>query len=301
MKLNPLEFFDTYELIASPNTYSPIVPNECRYCGEKSEVLFKTDCHLIPELLGRNHFLSRDECDNCNQLFSKWESHLAIFARPYLSLSNIKTKNKVPIFQSRTDYKDQPRTSIKIEEGSTKRLIHSNLDDFILDTEKGLLQIATRNPGFIPNHIYRALCKIMLGMMPSKEFFENKDFFKWLEGTQELPEICHGFQYKSQKKYYKTPSAQLYKAKKIVVGNIAYPEFVGIISFANTIVQFYLPLSENYLINHSDQNSMNLVVYPSFAFDGDMKQNQKFKIRHITNFDQKEPYKSDEKFTFKVN
>lgn len=296
-KINPLDFFDKYKLIGSLDLYKPLVPIRCRFCGENSSDLFKNRSHLIPELLGENNFIASDECDNCNTFFSKYESQLAIFARPFLTLTNVKTKSKTPTFQSRTDFENQVRTTIKIDKQTNQRQVFANSNDIVIDKENGLYQLTLRNPGFKPIAIYRAFSKIILGLMPIELINENSDFYEWLLEKKELYEIPHGFQTKLTTKYFKRPSAMLYQAKQLIIDKKEYPEFIGVICFANTVIQFYLPISERLLNKHLPENGMELCIFPAFAHDGRMHEKQKVTVTHM-NLTEKNIYKHDEKFTF---
>lgn len=297
-KTNPLDFFEKYKLIGSIDLYKPLDPLKCRFCGESSPDLFKNRSHLIPELLGENNFIARDECDKCNIYFSKYESQLAIFARPFLTLTNIKTKKKIPTFQSRTDFENQIRTTIKVDKLTNQRQVFANEKDIIIDKENGLYQLTIRNPGFKPIDVYRALSKIILGIMPIELIKENSDFYDWLQEKKGLYEIPHGFQTKLMTKYFSKPSAMLYQAKELIIGKKEYPEFIGVICFANTVIQFYLPISANLLNKHLPENGMELCIFPAFAHDGIMHEKQKITLTHM-NLTERNIYKHDEKFTFK--
>ena len=296
-KINPKDFFDKYLLIGSIDSYQSIEPRKCRFCGETSDLFFKTDTHLISELLGENNFFSNDECDKCNSLFSKYESQLAILARPFLTLTNTKTKSKTPTFQSRTDFENQTRTTIQVDKSTSQRIMTANPQDVVIN-ENGTFEIILRNPEFRPTQVYKALCKMALGIMPLNEIGDNKDYFDWLIGEKELFEISHGFLTKLFTIYSKSPSVMLYQSKKLIDENYEYPEFIGIVYFANVVIQFCLPISNRLLKLHKEEYKLNLTIFPAFAHDGITQQNQKTTITHI-NLTQKEKIKYDEKFIFK--
>lgn len=51
---------------------------KCRFCGKLSpEVKFKLEAHAIPELTGNKSLIAYNECDTCNEKFSRTvEDHL---------------------------------------------------------------------------------------------------------------------------------------------------------------------------------------------------------------------------------
>src|SRR5260221_3955200 len=50
----------------------------CRFCKrESSSTTFKSDAHLIPEMMGNKLLFSFYECDKCNSIFSTYENELA--------------------------------------------------------------------------------------------------------------------------------------------------------------------------------------------------------------------------------
>jgi hypothetical protein len=68
----------------------------CRFCGSSDRTRFRKTAHTIPEALGNKWVFSKDECDNCNATFSRYEDALANSISPFLTLGATKGKaNKV--------------------------------------------------------------------------------------------------------------------------------------------------------------------------------------------------------------
>jgi hypothetical protein len=68
----------------------------CRYCGETNPASFRMTAHAFPEALGNKWVISRDECDACNQVFSKYDDAIAKAVSSFLTLGGVKGKsNKV--------------------------------------------------------------------------------------------------------------------------------------------------------------------------------------------------------------
>jgi hypothetical protein len=68
-------------------------------------------------------------------------------------------------------------------------------------------------------------------------------------------------------KYYAIPRADLYKAKKTLINNEVFPEYVLLISFSNIIFQFFLPISNKNIQEYNKQDKLRIEVFPSFLYD----------------------------------
>lgn len=272
-RTNVLDFWEKYQLISSSENFkdSPTKKSDCcRFCGrDRNEVTFIQDTHLIPELLGENGILTMDECDTCNNLFSDYESNLAIFIRPYITLLGIKGKKKIPIFQSRTKNRDEETRTIVKHTLEGNREIHlKQLDDYNIDRENKTLDLVFRKPSFIPVKVYKALVKIGLSLLPREYDKFNAETFEWLINKKEdLSFIRNAYVSVLKRNYFLTPSADLYRAKKIVNGNIEYPEHILVVCFANIVFQIFMPFSEEMGLVHDPSRQLELNLFPSIAYE----------------------------------
>ena len=145
------DFFKRYKLIASTSGGVKIIPHKkaCRFCelGEE-QVTFKKKAHLISELLGRNNSHSYDECDKCNELFSKYESHLSKFFLPNLTMIGVQGKKRIPSFHSRTNLNDQEtRTTITYNSETHEREISLKKEiDLEINHENNTAVLRFRQP-----------------------------------------------------------------------------------------------------------------------------------------------------------
>jgi len=272
MKPDPLDFWKKYELVGSSKTYVPstVKSKICRYCERtEKDTTFNQDTHLLPELIGENNILTFDECDICNKLFSNYESSFSIFIRPYITLLGVKGKKKIPSFQSRTvDRNEETRTTLKHKEGNQKELHIQSLDDYTINPETKTFEIVFRKPPFIPLKVYKSLLKIGLSLLPTEFDKFNKQSFAWLTNRQDdLTFVSYAFITTLKKKYFSTPSADLYRAKKLFKGKEEFPEHILILCFANQIVQIFLPFSDELKEVHDDKRQLSLGLLPAFAFD----------------------------------
>lgn len=271
-KIDPEYFRKRYELLSSSAGFkpNPVKSLVCRYCKKSEpETSFKQVTHLLPELLGQNNLHTYDECDKCNALFSSYESNLAIYIRPYITLLGIRGKNKVPAFQSRSINRDEnSRTTLQHAEDNRKELIINNIDDYKINKEDKTFEILFRKPPFRPVSIYKALLKIGLSLLPVEFDKYNKRAFDLLLGKDTgLPFIRNAFITTLKRSYFKHPYADLYKARKLVDGNKEFPEYILILCFANQVIQIFLPFSEELLNVSSGKRTLEVNLYPAFAMD----------------------------------
>jgi len=267
-------FNEIYTLIGSSETLSDSIPEArfCRFCG-KNNVTFNKIAHACPELLGQNNQIIYDECDPCNEKFSKYESHLSKFFLPYLSIVGVKGKRKIPDFQSRSYNKDEEtRTVLKYTDDGKINLILSSLDDYQVDQVNKTVSIRFRNPVIVPLYIYKSLLKIALSFLPQNKICKYQLLFEWLQNTEtEVNFFSTLFVTRLTDKKFSQPFVELYEAKNIFTDEGFYPELTLVIKFANIVAQIYLPLSSSFDYPRSEGKSPTLELYPAFFYNVDSK------------------------------
>lgn len=272
MESDPRYFWKKYESIGTTNNWTPNPDKSsvCRYCGKNNlEVTFKEKTHLLPELLGQNGCLTYDECDQCNKLFSKYESHLSKFLRPYLTLMAVKGKKKIPVFQSRTlDRSENTRTVMQIGSSNKRELLIQDDDDYYIDETTNTLCIHFRKEQYRPNYIYKSLLKIGLGLLP-KEFDDfNQKSFEWLTNrSNEISYFPITYFTTLKRTYFNNPVAELYRTKKIFSHEEEFPEYILILKFANQVIQLFLPFSDESLRINNGQRNLIFTLFPAYFFD----------------------------------
>ncbi|MBW8360966.1 MAG: hypothetical protein K0M56_02125 [Kaistella sp.] len=270
-------FNEVYTLIGSCETLPNRIPfvRICRFCGKNQyEVSFKKIAHACPELLGQNSLVIYDECDSCNEHFSKYESHLSKFFLPYLSIVGVKGKKKIPSFQSRKDHNDEnTRTSLKYTNEGKINLFLNSLDDYKVDLENKTMSIRFRNPAIVPLYVYKSLVKIALSFLPQNRIQKYQILFDWLQNSKTDVDFFSAlFITKLTGKKFARPVVQLFEAQKIFTRNGFYPELTLVISFANIVAQIYLPLSRSFDYPKSKGKSPTLELYPAFFYNVDSEE-----------------------------
>lgn len=279
-KGDPLDFWKKYRLIASTKTYTPnqLEERTCRYCGrDENSVPFTMDAHIIPELMGENDILSMEECDECNKTFSSYESHLAIFFRPYLTAVGVKGKKKIPEFHSRTiDNDEDTRMVFKHDDEGKRQLIIGSLEDYKIDEANKRASITFRLPPHKPKYIYKALVKIALSLLPKEKTERYSNLFDWLMGRDTYSDyFTVAFLTVLTGKKFASPFADLYEAKRVMRKASFIPELCLIVNFGNIVIQIFLPLSKEFDYEASNGKSPTLNVYPAFTLNIDFEEAQK--------------------------
>jgi hypothetical protein len=220
----------------------------CRFCKKAApEVTFKKKAHIIPELLGRSSLVSDYECDNCNHLFSNYETDLANFIGATRSLSSQKTKEGIPTYKStdkklviRTD--DDPYTGsrLKIESDDFENRIH-------IDEENKKVTIQADRPSYNPLKVYKSLSKILLTLLRQEDFdkyerirralLDLNDDYKLLSGCS----LCRVMIYVNPGPEFPTPLALVMEKRE---EKDRVPSHTMVLYFANYIYQIFLPFFE---------------------------------------------------------
>lgn len=268
MDLSKFKFFNYYTLVATTTDFVDKKQGGekcCRFCGLKEpNVTFKTKAHVIPELLGRNNYIGYEECDSCNSVFSKYESHLASYFMPYLTLLGVSGKKKNRTFQSRSD--ENSPTIIKVNEHGQRLIEVGNIEDYIIDEENKTVEYVMRLPKHKPLYIYMALLKVGLTLLPNSDIGRYKNVFKFLLGNSKVGFSPSVLVKVPTKKIITTPIAYLFKLRdNISINNLA-GEYVLVMHFGVVAIQVYLPLPTD--LEGSDieeQVNKEGVVFPFFT------------------------------------
>lgn len=268
-------FFDYYQLYKSTSDISERYikypyNKRCRFCGSiYPNVSFDTKPHIIPELFGRNNLTSNFECDNCNQKFQKFESDTSTMVQHYLALLNIKTKSRVPNFQS---LKNPGENSTTLKTDGDSRILYcgTNLEDFELDDKGKSLKINFRTRKFKPFSVYKIFLKMGISLLTNDELKINEHYLEFLNSDEPIidgRQIWTTYRYMLKTKYHNVPKVNLYKAKNTLQGKVEFPEFVILVNFANIVFQFFLPISKKNMEEHKPENKLRLELFPAFLLE----------------------------------
>lgn len=139
----------------------------CRFC-DKSEplVTFRKDAHVFPHFTGNSSLIHDVECDVCNEMFSRYETHFADHMGFFRTADAIAGKRGVPKFKNDglnvyAEKEPDGKYNIIIEGSNPETSIYNEADDTIL--------FKTKTTPYIPLYILKTLFKISYSVMPSME------------------------------------------------------------------------------------------------------------------------------------
>lgn len=182
-KYNMREYGAVRVNIGEPNKEKRI----CRFCGKSfPEVHFDTKSHAISEMLGNKNVICLEECDDCNKYFAQTiEQDLYSIVSFFISLYRIKGKDGERKTKGKNFslYHDENNTLVfQLGKGIE---IPRNLDelrnfDFVFDNT---------NNTYIPQNVYKCLCKFVLSVIANNELIHYKKTIQWICGKLERKKI----------------------------------------------------------------------------------------------------------------
>lgn len=159
----------------------------CRFCGGKMpDVKYRAVAHAISEGLGNKILFCNEECDDCNNKFSKLESNLMHYLDIRRAMGGILTKSDGTVpsvdgkgFAIRGDVNNQ--AVLYLEEG-------------MLTRDKDLtkpFQVTLETYDSITHQgIFKTLCKIVIDLLHIGELGHFRETIGWINGSvldNELP------------------------------------------------------------------------------------------------------------------
>jgi hypothetical protein len=253
------ELMDEYDIKAfSPHKkhiYGNMDKNTriCKYCGKGivDGATFHEEAHAIPESLGNKTIIAADECDFCNDFFSK-SIDLDIFE--YLKLFRVlhgqKGKNGIPTlkFKNRT---------VITHDGEKAIIIQHMKDD--TDKEQSKNDIFTIPLEFINRinfmNIYRSLVKYVISIIPNDEIPNFRRTIAWLmniknDGTiLNLPSVAMKI---NETNYNAQPILVIYKRKN---DDTSLPYMYAELHIVNFIFVYIIPYVGKDAIDFYEENN----------------------------------------------
>lgn len=144
----------------------------CRFCGRiLDESHFSKVAHAISVSLGNTKFFCSDECDECNESFGhRLENDIVNFFQVVLSIHQIPKRHGKERRVCGRNFKMQ--MSNDLSELSDGPVLRFHLRDWktgsasVDDIAAMMKNLNLSNKTFIPQNIYKAICKYALGLMP---------------------------------------------------------------------------------------------------------------------------------------
>ena len=181
---------------------NPNATKRCRFCGKTLDSSHYTkEAHAISVSLGNTKFFCADECDSCNAWFGRYlESDVVNFFQVFLSIYRIKKRNGDDRIVAGRNF--DMTMSEKNEFLSDFPLLKIHLRDWKdgdlpISIEKGYkTKLDLTNKTFIPQNVYKALCKYALSLMPHSITTRFQPTIDWIKGNKiatELPALKMAF------------------------------------------------------------------------------------------------------------
>ncbi|KKX47717.1 HNH endonuclease [Sphingobacterium sp. IITKGP-BTPF85] len=190
------QFFDKYSpdnIVIPPDlplhNFTKRIHRVCRFCNSPAGAKkFKKVAHIIPEFMGNKYLQSDFECDDCNSLFSKYETDFAAWLGIMRTLMGTKGKRGVPTFKS---YNDSITASLVdlFNIKATKISLSAEDNNAInVDKDTGRTEITYSKEPYTPIKVYKSLLKIALSMIGENEIEQYRFALKYLQSDS--PSDC---------------------------------------------------------------------------------------------------------------
>jgi hypothetical protein len=222
---------------------------KCRFCGlGYLETEFKQTAHAISEGLGNKKVFLYEECDSCNEKFSReLEPDLINYFSIFRTFFDIKGKGGSKKLKGK-EFKITNDGQPIINFSSERHRPDPGDKSYILNLEL-LDKVNTQD-------IYRCLSKFVLSVIDTKYIVSFKETIKWINkeiSIDTLPKIGELISYNH---FTKEPKLFVYIRK---TDNMDFPFMVGEFHFTCKIITFIIPFS-----NKDDQTFIDKIGYQTF-------------------------------------
>lgn len=243
----------------------------CRFCGctISDGISFNHVSHAISESLGNKHIFTLEECDECNQKFSKLEQHITNFFRVMLYTYGIEGKKsrKNP---SGLRKLETPDYGFSEEQGVKKIHIKKKSQELYDDlVNEGTIssQAPLKFDKFIPLNVYKALCKFALCLFNNEDLQYFSNLLNWVTDKIHLP-----FAPKVLMAPYNMPTEHPKFAHFAQNIDKNTPYRIGMFFISNLVFLVEFPTDDNFNTTDTEQHSNPLnglaeCLFPDYKFD----------------------------------
>jgi hypothetical protein len=159
-------------------------PRSCRFCLREAPLAtFRCKAHVVAEAFGNRSLFSLDECDDCNQLGSKYEDDLARLLLGSRLIARAPSKKNSVTHKSR---RSAARIDASRSTGLAIRFDPDDRDIRIQLTDDGF-KLSTRQPSYCPANVVRALARMGFFALPAATCRELEHIRRWLQREFEWP------------------------------------------------------------------------------------------------------------------
>lgn len=228
--------------------------------------------------MGNLHFLSDEECDDCNALFSVYENHLARFMGATRTIHGADGKSRIPTFVS----PDQSFTASKHDFYGTSAIKierqGDNSQHIMVDMEKGQTIFTYDKLPYKPQFVFKALLKMILSLVSLEDLTHYARALPYLTQSNTalksvdpialftLPVENIGL----------APYALLFERKH---DDQSIPHHIGMIHLEHFIFHFVIPFHDQWP-SKSDAIRPKIPACPPLSFRESFKQ-AKISAQHV--------------------
>lgn len=226
----------------------------CRYCRQSiPATTFRQKAHTISESLGNKTIFTNTECDQCNNRYgSGIEKEFAEYLELFRALYAIRGKNGVISPHDGNYTVDHPAEK-HITIGVTLSDEEIEAQDKKLHESPDVIELPiTTGHSFIPQNIYKALCKYILGILPDSTMAEFRSTVEWIDGSLSfaaLPRIAFMFPTGFRLEQPRLTALVKHCADENL------PKCLGIVEVADLAFAFIVPVSGD-TVDYTDSNLM---------------------------------------------
>jgi hypothetical protein len=243
----------------------------CRYCGKgKPEVEFKKNAHLIPKFLGNRLIRCYYECDNCNELFGKYETDLSnyIGIRGYLLPPDRVGVERSRVFKSKNGTALFYISKRGIEISDLNKEMFEELPD-----NKGFKCIAKKDP-FVPLNVYKSLVKISLATLIGEVLVRFKKTLVFLtsdnfDKDKSLKIVAQISALSISDLYFNSPIIYTFTKRMNIHCEYEIPNLTFILFFKKFCYQLFIPFDINDNFIRGDKIKAILPLYPPIIANKD--------------------------------
>ena len=150
---------------------------KCRFCGRAAPEAFRKESHAISEGLGNKFLICNEECDECNGRLAKVENNLMRYFDVRRAMFGIKSKTSgtIPNIEGKgfviRNRNDTPQLYIELE----------SLPPGVDGRSPFYFKLET-NEEVTHQGVYKALCKIVIDLLPPDELPHFVQTIRWING-----------------------------------------------------------------------------------------------------------------------
>jgi len=207
----------------------------CRFCNnERKPTEYESEAHAISEALGNKTVILKEECDKCNNHFSRTiEPDLIQYLSLFRTFFDVKGKGGSKKFKG-DNFELKNEENVMLSFNS----IEDRPEEFSMPYK---IKLEAKEPLAVQN-IYKSLCKYFLSVIDSDQLSHFTETIKWINGDKEVERLPLVGEMISFHSFSKQPKLVTYLRK---TEDKSIPFAVGEFHFTCKIFVFIIPFVSN--------------------------------------------------------